>query len=141
MSTVLIASFCWTQDAQRMGARMNGDGTMRPKLFDLVFRDLAAVHDVTSEWLLERYAGQHFAWDWLHDPLTMCSSFRHEWLFWFLIVVSGAFALFGPGSYERGGLYDEIVRPAANGKPFLAGEATSSCHGYADLLSVFWVRF
>lgn len=78
MSTVLIASFCWTQDAQRMGALMNGDGTMRPKLFDLVFRDLAAVHGVTPEWLLERYAGQHFAWDWLHDPLTMGSSFRHE---------------------------------------------------------------
>ena len=61
MSTVLIASFCWTQDAQRMGALMNGDGTMRPKLFDLVFRDLAAVHGVTPEWLLERYAGQNFA--------------------------------------------------------------------------------
>ena len=80
MSKVLIVSYCWTQDAERMGALTNSDGTMKPELFNVVFRDLAAVHGVPVKWLLERYAGQHIAWDWLRDPLAMGSSF-YQWLF------------------------------------------------------------
>ena len=76
MSKVLIASYCWTQDAERMGALMNGDGTGKPGLIEMVLRDLAAVHGVTVDWLKQYYTGEYFAWDWLHDPLTMGSSFR-----------------------------------------------------------------
>ena len=76
MSKVLIASYCWTQDAERMGALMNGDGTGKPGLIDLVLRDLAAVHGVTVDWLKQYYTGEYFAWVGLHDPLTMGSSFR-----------------------------------------------------------------
>ena len=76
MSKALIVSYCWTQDAERLGALMNGDGTGKPELIDLAFRDLAAVHGVTVEWLQQFYTpGEYFAWDWLHDPLTMGSSF------------------------------------------------------------------
>ena len=57
------------------------------------------------------------------------------------MVLSGGFALFGPGSYEEGGLYSQIIRPAAGGKLFLAGEATSSCHGYVCSSLVLWARF
>jgi len=72
MSKVLIVSYCWTQDAERMGALINSDGTAQPELIELVFRDLAAVHGVTVEWLQQFYTnGNCFAWDWLHDPLTM----------------------------------------------------------------------
>ena len=75
MSKVLIASYCWTQDAQRTGALMNADGTMKRELIGLVFRDLAAVHKVEVEFIQARYV-DHFAWDWLNNSLTMGSSFR-----------------------------------------------------------------
>ena len=57
------------------------------------------------------------------------------------MVASGGFALFGPGVYENGDIFTEIIKPAANGKLFFAGEATSSCHGYVGSLLVLWVRF
>jgi len=76
MSNVLIVSYCWTQDAERLGALIHGDGTADQQLIDVVFRDLAAVHDVAVDSLYTFYtAGDYFAWDWLHDPLTMGSSF------------------------------------------------------------------
>ena len=75
-SKVLIVSYCWTQDAQQLSALMNGDGTARPELIKMVFRDLAAVHGVRVEWLEQFYTdGDYFAWDWTHDPLTMGSPF------------------------------------------------------------------
>lgn len=75
MSKALIVSYCWTQDAERLGALINTDGTGKAGLIDLVFRDLAAVHGVTVEWLQQFYTdGDYFAWDWLHDELTMGSS-------------------------------------------------------------------
>ena len=57
------------------------------------------------------------------------------------MVVSGVFALFGSSVYENGDIYKQMLRPAAGGKLFFAGEATSSCHGYVDSLFVVWVRF
>ena len=59
----------------RRRALIGSNGTMESELIDLVFRDLAAVHGVTVEWLQQFYTpGECFAWDWLHDPLTMGSS-------------------------------------------------------------------
>jgi len=75
VSNTLIATYCWTQDAERMGALINRDGTARPELINLIFRDLAAVHGKTVEWLRGFYKdGDYFAWDWSRDPLTMGSS-------------------------------------------------------------------
>ena len=71
-SRVLIASYCWTQDAERLGALMNGDGTAQPELINLVMNDLASVHKIDVKKLWNLYTpGDYFAWDWLHDPLTM----------------------------------------------------------------------
>lgn len=71
-SKALIVSYCWTQDAERMGALITADGKAQPELIELVFRDLAAVHGVKVEWLRQFYTdGDYFAWDWNHDPLTM----------------------------------------------------------------------
>jgi hypothetical protein len=78
VSPVLIVSYCWTQDAERMGALINRDGTGQPELIDLVLRDLAAVHGVTVDWLNNYYTASdenYFAWNWLQDPLTMGLSF------------------------------------------------------------------
>ena len=85
MSKVLIVSYTWTQDAERMGAFINGDGTARPELIELIFRDLAAVHGVTVGWLKSFYTdGDHFAWDWLRNPLTMGSCFLSVTILTFL---------------------------------------------------------
>lgn len=74
-SNTLIVSYCWTQDAERMGALINRDGTVQPELIDMIFRDLAAVHKVAVGDLQKLYKeGDYYAWDWLHDPLTMGSS-------------------------------------------------------------------
>jgi len=57
-----------------MGALINRNGTGEPELIDLIFRDLAAVHSVSVDWLRKYWDGDYFAWDWLHDSLTMGSS-------------------------------------------------------------------
>jgi len=57
------------------------------------------------------------------------------------MIVPGGFAFFGPGVYERGDVYCEMLQPAANGKLFFAGEATSACNGYVDSSSITWVCF
>lgn len=48
----------------------------------------------------------------------------------------GAFAFFGPGSYGSNGIYNKITQPAARGKLFFAGEATSTCHAYVNSSSI-----
>jgi monoamine oxidase len=112
VSKVLIASFCGVQDADRLGTFVNRDGTAEPELIDYVFRDLAAVHGVTVEWLKRFYTdGDYFAWDWSRHPLSM-----------------GTYAIFGPGVYGDADLYRQIISPAARGKLFFAGEATAMCH-------------
>ena len=144
MSKTLIVSYGWTQDAERLGALINRDGTGKPGLIDLVFRDLAAVHGVTVDWLQKFYtAGNYFAWDWLRDPLAIGSSFFVPLPAGVLtlMVISGGFAFFGPGVYESGDIYNEILFPAANGKLFFAGEAASVCHGYVDSLPILWAHF
>ena len=74
ISKVLIVSYCWTQDAERLGVLMNGDGTAKPELIKIVLRDLAVVHGVSLDWLEELYTpGDYFAWDWNHNPLSMGS--------------------------------------------------------------------
>ena len=52
------------------------------------------------------------------------------------MVVSGGYAFFGPGVYESSDVYSEILQPAAKGKLFFAGEATSACHAYVHSLSI-----
>ena len=142
-SKALIVSYCWTQDAERLGALINADGTGKAGLLDVVFRDLAAVHNISVERLRGFYTpdrGNCFAWDWLHDDLTMGSSF-FWWLFRLSTVVLGGFAFFGPGVYGKSDIYSEILQPTAHGKLFFAGEATSACNGYVGLLSILRARF
>lgn len=57
------------------------------------------------------------------------------------MVVPGGYASLGPGVYESGDAYSEILQPAANGKLFSAGEATGACHAYVNPLSIIQVCF
>ena len=73
-SKVLIASYCRTHDAERLSALILPDGTVKPELLDLVFRNLATIHSVTVDYIKENYDNKPencFAWDWVHDPLAM----------------------------------------------------------------------
>ncbi|KAG8869335.1 hypothetical protein FRB97_001345 [Tulasnella sp. 331] len=68
-SPVLIASYCWTHDAVRMGALINAGKEADMRLKDLVLRDLANIHNLKYDDLNGMYI-EHFAFDWTHDPLT-----------------------------------------------------------------------
>nr|QAA96039.1 L-amino acid oxidase 4 [synthetic construct] len=110
-SNTLIASYCWTNDAERMGSLIGtGKKTYEEQLEHLVLSNLAAVHNTDYQYLKDRLVDVH-SWDWNHNPLTM-----------------GAFAFFGPGDFQD--LYTSLNRPAANGKLHFAGEALSVRHAW-----------
>ncbi|KAI9045910.1 flavin monoamine oxidase family protein [Aspergillus affinis] len=110
----LLCSYTWNKDAQRMGSLMNDPN----KLKEVLVHDLALLHyqsanlsyeDMKSE-IMRQFKAIH-AYDWSQDPNT-----------------SGAFAMFGPGQFAN--YYPELVKPAADGRLFLAGEACSAHHGW-----------
>ncbi|KAF9560294.1 amine oxidase [Agrocybe pediades] len=110
-SRTLIASYCWTNDAERLGSLIGtGAPTYEAQLETLVLNNLALVHNVTYDYLKSRLWSMH-SWDWNHDPLTM-----------------GAFAFFGPGNFED--MYSSLNKPAANDKLHFAGEALSIRHAW-----------
>ncbi|KAG1869401.1 hypothetical protein DFJ58DRAFT_765921 [Suillus subalutaceus] len=108
-STVLIASYCLTNDAERLGALINtGKIEYEEQLKELVLRNLAEVHNVDYNFLLDQYVDMH-AWDWSDNPLVM-----------------GAFGFFGPGDFQA--LYTSLTVPNANKRLHFAGEAISTRH-------------
>lgn len=119
LTTVLIASYCWTYDAERTGSLIGtGETFYDAQLKALVLRDLANVHGVDVRRLEEEFV-EIFSWDWNHDPRTM-----------------GAFAFFGPGKFED--VYDSLAVPAGN--LYFAGEALSTRHAWVvGALDSAWV--
>lgn len=110
-STVLIASYCWTNDAERLGALINtGKAEYEEQLKELVLRNLADVHKMDYATLSEQFVDMH-AWDWSDDPLAM-----------------GAFAFFGPGDFQN--LYTALTAPNHNKRFHFAGEAISTRHAW-----------
>ncbi|KAG9050158.1 hypothetical protein FS837_007457 [Tulasnella sp. UAMH 9824] len=109
-STVLIASYTWTSDAASIGALVNSGPDAERRLKDVVLRDLAQVHGVPLEMLVDEFEEMH-SWDWQHNPLSQ-----------------GAFAFFGPGQFRR--LYQSLTHPAAGGYLHMAGEAISPRHAW-----------
>ena len=69
-STTLIASYCWTYDAERLGALIGtGKQGYEDQLKALVLADLATIHNVDVSYLSSRFV-EMFSWDWNHNPLT-----------------------------------------------------------------------
>jgi monoamine oxidase len=121
----LICSYTWAQDATRIGNLIaRNDNELR----DLMLDSLARVHlksfqqqsstyyhslptlDEVRKIIGDAYISHH-AWSWSHDPFT-----------------SGAFALFGPGQFSN--LYPYLIRPAADSRFHICGEASSGHHGW-----------
>ncbi|KAF8435776.1 hypothetical protein L210DRAFT_3648445 [Boletus edulis BED1] len=110
---VLIASYCWTTDASRLGALSTKKE--QDVLKDLVLRNLAEAHsrlnpEITYEYLKGEFVDMNVK-DWNQDELTM-----------------GAFAFFSPGEFED--LYTSLNAPAANNRLHFAGEALSTRHAW-----------
>ncbi|KFA80332.1 hypothetical protein S40288_09609 [Stachybotrys chartarum IBT 40288] len=118
-SATLICSYTWSQDATRIG---NMIARHADELRDLMLDNLARVHlknfqqqtpttlDEARQIIGDAYISQH-AWSWSQDPFT-----------------SGAFALFGPGQFSN--LYPYLIRPAADSRFHICGEASSGHHGW-----------
>jgi monoamine oxidase len=69
-STVLIASYCWTNDAERLGSLIDtGKEEYDDQLKELVLRNLADVHGMPYDDLVDEFEEMH-ARDWNRDPLT-----------------------------------------------------------------------
>ncbi|KAI5990294.1 amine oxidase [Pisolithus orientalis] len=109
-STVLIASYCWTTDAERLGSLATPDKTGALK--EMVLHNLAEAHGapITYKFLHDQFVDMNVK-DWSHDPHTM-----------------GAFAFFGPGDFED--LYSSLTYPAVSGRLHFAGEAISTRHAW-----------
>jgi monoamine oxidase len=105
---ILLCSYTWAQDAQRIGGLIGSNGQGKDdQLKELVLRDLALLHsEITNLEELEDSFMEMHAHDWYADP--------H---------MSGAFALFGPGQFTN--LYPLISRPTAAGNLHFIGEGKS----------------
>lgn len=115
---VLIASYTWAQDADRMGSfiprysnspEKNQAPTKDDPVLHIVLRNLAKVWSVkpnspSYEDLLDMYVDHH-AYAWQQDPN----------------MGGGAFALFGPGQFSN--MYPELQTGQCNNKFFIIGEA------------------
>ncbi|CAF3640669.1 unnamed protein product [Fusarium graminearum] len=117
---VLLCSYTWGQDAQRMGALISSDSPKNEQqLVSVLLHDLALLHaEESGEWdyknLLKTLKAQyqdHHAYDWYGDQN-----------------MSGAFAYFGPGQFSN--MWQEIIKPNAYGQLYLVGEASSSHHAW-----------
>ncbi|KAF7545287.1 hypothetical protein G7Z17_g9284 [Cylindrodendrum hubeiense] len=117
-SSVLLCSYTWGQDAQRLGSLISPDTPdNEEQLVSVLLHNLALLHanetkkyeDLLCE-LKELYETHH-AWDWYRDQN-----------------MSGAFAYFGPGQFSN--MWQEITKPNAFGQLYLIGEAASSHHAW-----------
>ncbi|KDQ16658.1 hypothetical protein BOTBODRAFT_172778 [Botryobasidium botryosum FD-172 SS1] len=121
---VLIASYCWGNDALRLGSLMSGSNSADEKmLVDLVLRELTILHKLEPGFLHEQLV-DFYAKNWYADPFT-----------------GGAYASFGPGQFKL--LYPAWNEPAAGGRLIFAGEALSECHGWIEgaLRSGYWAVY
>lgn len=113
---VLLCSYSWSVDAQRLGTLINrqspeGEDELKALLLD----NLAKLH-ANEEWPYEKLHplicdlyDTHFAYDWYDDKGT-----------------TGAFAYFGPGQFRN--MYPYIIRN--DGVHIIVGEASSAHHAW-----------
>lgn len=67
-----LDSYCWTQDAERLGALIGSNGQADERLIQMAIRDLAAVHGIDKSTIPDfDHTKDVFAWDWTHNPNTM----------------------------------------------------------------------
>ncbi|KAL8691863.1 MAG: hypothetical protein Q9218_003007 [Villophora microphyllina] len=111
---VLLASYTWSQEAQRIATLINssdGEAELKALLID----NLARLHSSTPDEydtmkdMITRTYVSHYAYDWYTDEGT-----------------TGAFAYFGPGQFSN--MYPYIIRN--DGTHIIIGEAASAHHAW-----------
>ncbi|KAJ4114022.1 hypothetical protein NW760_000914 [Fusarium oxysporum] len=115
---VLLCSYTWGQDAQRIGSLCSNNTTKDDaELKQLIIHDLARLHarrerpfEEMVTFLEEQYIDHH-GYDWYRDQN-----------------MSGASAYFGPRQFSN--MWQEIIKPNALGQLYLVGEAASSHHAW-----------
>lgn len=117
---VLLCSYTWSQEAQRIGTLIHPDGgpSTETELKALLIDNLARLHtrkDKPADYeRLKKLIGDayitHFAYDWYNDLGT-----------------TGAFAYFGPGQF--GAMYPWIANNN-DGNHIIIGEAASAHHAW-----------
>ncbi len=105
----MIASYTWGQDSARLGAYYQ-DTAAESYIVSRVLRDLAQVHNVTTEFVQDQFVGAHL-WNW----------YAHEFSI-------GAYAMFSPSQFSVN--LPPLMQPAYHGKVHFAGEALSAGHGW-----------
>ncbi|KLP10574.1 related to L-amino-acid oxidase [Fusarium fujikuroi] len=116
---VLLCSYTWGQDAQRIGSLISPQTPKNEEqLLSVLLHDLAQLHSKQSDYtydqllaLLKDQYQDHHAYDWYRDEN-----------------MSGAFAYFGPSQFSN--MWSEIIKPNAYGQLYLIGEASSSHHAW-----------
>lgn len=121
---VLLCSYCWAQDADRMGALIDNDGLggdKPQKLKELLIHNLTLLHCKTGDQddynkvrqLIVGADGTNLqeihGFDWTRNELS-----------------TGAFAWFGPGQFWN--MYPEII--STDGRHIVIGEIASSHHAW-----------
>ncbi|KAK6333011.1 hypothetical protein TWF718_010835 [Orbilia javanica] len=118
---VLLCSYTWQQDAERIGALISSNKDHDKQLKDeaelreLLLQDLARMHTyegTTKDNLYKLISSlylDHYAHDWTHDPLT-----------------AGAFAFFRPQQFSN--VWNKLIHPSGN--LIIIGEATSPHHAW-----------
>jgi len=115
---VLLASYTWSQEAERIGALIDRQSPANEdELRKLLFHDLARLHANTGDdedykrlyEIIESNYLDHYAYDWYKNPRTV-----------------GAFAYFGPGQFSN--WYNDLTQ--SDGKHIIIGEAASVHHAW-----------
>lgn len=117
-NAILLASYTWAQDATRIGSLVNLDSPRgEDELKGLMLYNLARLHSTDAasfdriyKIIKDSYITHH-GFDWAMDDYS-----------------SGAFALFGPGQFRY--LYPHLIRPCADARFHIVGEAASSNHAW-----------
>ncbi|KAG2417775.1 hypothetical protein HFD88_008994 [Aspergillus terreus] len=108
---VLLCSYTWTQDADRMATMVSRRSPANEdELRELLLRGLARLHGKDYEEIRAMYITHH-AWAWYQDPWT-----------------TGAYASFEPAQWAD--LYWSLSVPAAQGRLIFAGEVASTHHAW-----------
>lgn len=117
---VLLCSYTWGQDAQRIGSLISSESPKNEEqLLSVLLHNLALLHAKPDQnWGYDRLLAHlkdqyqdHHAYDWYRDEN-----------------MSGAFAYFGPSQFSN--MWQEIIKPNAFGQLYLIGEASSSHHAW-----------
>ncbi|KAI4086812.1 MAG: hypothetical protein LQ344_007249 [Seirophora lacunosa] len=114
---ILLCTYSWAQDATRIGSLVGGDSPRgEEELKGLMLYNLARLHSTDENFdemydLIKTSYITHHGFDWAMDDYS-----------------SGAYAFFGPGQFRS--FYPHLIRPHADARFHIVGEAASANHAW-----------